>query len=138
MTEQEINEAIARKLGWKKIESDGGLNGWWRGPLEEIVADPDFPEDTSLLQTSSPQVSPYCTSISAAWEIMEKTKCLSLVPTDKGWHVSSSNGKAEEGECIELWYPTNCMTRNEDGCLKCAIADTAPMAIALAFLKLKD
>ncbi len=80
----------------------------------------------------------YSTSISAAWEIMEAEKRISLVPTDKGWHASACEGQATEGECIELWYPTACMTRNQCGCGYCTVADTAPMAICLAYLKLNE
>lgn len=115
MTPQEINEAVARKLG--RI---AGVRK--RGFAQQQHY--DYPD--------------YCRDIAAAWEIMEKVKIISLVPTNRGWHASSSEGQATEDDCIELWYPTNCMTRNEDGCGCCAIADTAPMAICLAFLKLEN
>lgn len=52
MTGQEINEAVARKLGW---ESYAGKKFWKRG--EEIIEDVDLPN--------------YCHSIAAAWEIVE-------------------------------------------------------------------
>lgn len=98
MSVREINEAVARKLGFVKIS----------------VRD-DLPQLWASSKTAPPFYLPdYCTSIAAAWEIMEKVKTISLVPTDKGWHASSGN-------CIDR------MT----GCL----ADTAPMAICLAFLK---
>lgn len=110
MTNKEINEAVAIKL----------------------IPRTEFHPDHSCNECYKP----YCTSIESAWEIMEKVKTISLVPTDKGWHASTYEGTVKEGDCIELWYPTACMTRGECGCTLCAIADTAPMAICLAFLKL--
>lgn len=122
MTDQEINEQVARKLGWNKLakldDSTGYLYGWkFKG---ELANPPD-----------------YCHSIEAAWEILEK-KQIALVPTNTGWFATSRDAVLEEGECLEIWIPSGCATRDHCGCLRCAIADTAPMAICLAFLKLED
>lgn len=54
MTDSEINEAVARKMGWIPI-NDGR---WRRDDLNELGSAADIPD--------------YCHSIAAAWEIVEK------------------------------------------------------------------
>ncbi len=117
MTPQEINEAVARKLGWVQMSTP---DNWKHPDFGEFLDIPNYSQD-----------------ISAAWEMMEK-KEIAVLPTDKGWYATSNDSRLDEGECLELWIPTACGTRNECGCGRCVIADTAPMAICLAFLKLEN
>ena len=62
MTDQEINEAVGRKLGWELIASDKpGYAPLWSDPQhggQRSQWGPEFPID-------------YCHSIAAAWEIVE-------------------------------------------------------------------
>ena len=64
MTPEQINEAVARKLGW--TNSDYPVKGWlkrfYKGPEGEKEYYLDEPED-------------YCRSIEAAWEIIGSLKC---------------------------------------------------------------
>ena len=99
MTNQEIDEQVARKLGHpSEVGCDCG---------------------DSICNEQWQKVPPknYCTDIKAAWEIVDKMPwfCLSKDEGDK-WSVWDMPG-TEEAETI------------------CS-ADTAPMAICLAFLKL--
>ena len=102
VTNQEINEAVARKLGvypsnetiaWAKSQVTGA------GEFKITIAD-------------------YCTDIRAAWEI---------IPIGI-WNIIETNSKKWRASCwmskTKKWY--------------WAEADTAPMAICLAFLKLED
>lgn len=91
MTNQEINEAVARKLGI------------WHTRLR--------PES----------ISSYCTSIAAAWEIVESVKH----PMQIG---NNCVVKGSEWYC-SWWDNANNKSWKEH-------ADTAPMAICLAFLKI--
>jgi hypothetical protein len=91
MTEREINEAVARKLGT------------YRSQL--------IPED-------------YCRSIAAAWEVVGHPKyCWQIM------RCSDNSYFAAASEITESKLHTNYSE---------AKADTAPMAICLAFLKLND
>lgn len=101
MTEQEINEVVARKLGWREQNAD--RFPWMNSQGMELP----IPE--------------FCTSISAAWEIVDKikqTELFALCWHDGFWHceINCCDGEREIDEESE----------------------TAPMAICLAFLKLKD
>lgn len=73
-------------------------------------------------------VKDYCNDIKAAWEIVEKHN-ISLIKTDQGhWYAIPNFGLSELSP--DEWYFSAC--ENGLGTL----ADTAPMAICLAFLKL--
>lgn len=91
MTPQEINEAVARKLGHEWPVIDPGHH----------PACPFRKKD-------------YCRSIEAAWEIVEHQGDFGLAQGTKGWTASFGYG-------------------NEEAVF--GIADTAPMAICRAFLK---
>lgn len=85
MTDQELNEAVARKLGWKYIGESG---------TEHILA---------YLRWQAPDghkesiVDPYSTSIEAAWEIVEKLKQEGVVTlTVTGTMGCSCQFKGEE------------------------------------------
>jgi Phage ABA sandwich domain len=102
MTNQEINEAVARKLGWTYDEKFQD----WGNPQDEKMLLPD-----------------YCGSIAAAWEIVEHVK----LPMQLG---NNCVVKGSEWYCF-WWDNKNNREYREH-------ADTAPMAICLAFLKLGE
>ena len=99
MTPQKINEAVARKLGYK--EAHGAF-------LEPYPSQRLIPN--------------YCTSIAAAWEIVEFVE----LPMTMG---NNCVVKCKEWYCY-WWDNANNSEAKEH-------ADTAPMAICLAFLKLE-
>lgn len=110
LSAREIDEAVARKLGWEKKERE--LSGFKNvGPLYVWVRPKDVRD----------KLPNYSTSIEEAWEILaslvEKGKCIQLNMSDKGvgcW-IGNKHFREHFGE-----------------------ADTAPFAICLAFLKLED
>lgn len=112
-TDAEVNELVARKLGWN---THIGFPGLWIKPggvkkRKDHLG--DFVETD--MQSCLPD---YCHSIVEAWEVAEK--CESIV-LDHGL----------DRETLRLRW--SCVMNNA----VCCIADTAPMAICLAFLKLK-
>jgi len=109
MTNKEINEKVARKLGWKFLFD----------PLGHTVVDrvPCFESPNGEIEQSLPD---YCTDISAAWEIVEHLKTQSFVVTIEDCYKAR----------VELvHFSVNEKVKAE--------ADTAPMAICLAFLKVE-
>lgn len=118
MTDSEINEAVAKKFGvegsiypWSKTD-----NGWWHvnGMSQYCgVGEPEkhYPD--------------YCGSIQAAWEIVEKY----AMNICHQRHVPSTQ------EAFWLWE-VQYRSGPLPGDWIIATADTAPRAIALAFLKL--
>lgn len=96
MTPQEINEAVARKLGVGNMDSIVINGKLIRCPLD------------------------YCNSIAAAWEIVDHIKSLAV-----RFDVELSCGQSR------------CQIDTLDEISVIGRADTAPMAICLAFLKLK-
>lgn len=106
MTNQEINEAVARKLGWEKNKTLPDVTGlgrpnnahWYRDGIISSVAAP----------------AAYATDISAAWEILTD-RC-------QEWHLDC---KGTVTATLRIDYEH----------LE-AEADTAPLAICKAFLKL--
>jgi hypothetical protein len=117
MTNTEINEAIARKLGWTQIQFKM-RNGHKSEQLEGVRLPPiDTP--TCPMFSDIPN---YCTNIADAWEIVEK---------------SFSSFYMWYDECSETWtVDADCCRVTKESCKWKAHADTAPHAICLAFLKL--
>lgn len=107
MTDQELNEVVARKLGYHKCKNCD----WGYGP--------DGTCNTSLHQ----HLSDYCNSIQAAWEVVEAIPLalhLSLFRAPNNyWTCEIINQK--NGDSIPIFQ----------------IADTAARAICEAFLKLE-
>ena len=97
VTDQEINEAVARKLGFDVLS--GGT----------LMVKPQPDEDAEKAE----RLPDYCHSIETAWEIIDKgfVNGVHQDPLLKGWAAYVGNTPISK-------------------------ADTAPMAIALAFLKL--
>lgn len=111
MTNQEINEAVARKLGWTdlRIEKSAGLRDELVG-LKNGFSDAAYPFGST--------VPPYSTDIEAAWQIV-------------GLH----DGSFDVGTNIRGW---TCSMQTADHKNSVSeIAETAPMAICKAFLKLE-
>ncbi len=104
MTPQEINEAVARKLGWYALkwrDEPGKHPAWWG--LNQ------FHQVESLIPD-------YCHFIAAAWEVVEKCFRVKMEKFSDEWQCELGDGKHGD---------------------EFASADTAPMAICLAFLKLQ-
>jgi hypothetical protein len=108
MTDHEINEAVARKLGDKTAMKE----------FQEFHRHCPI----SCGGKSTPD---YCHSIAAAWQILEYVS-RSCPPFP---HIFSLH-RNRDGTW-QCYFPSYVSTTN-------AIADTAPMAIALAFLTLED
>ena len=106
MTNQEINEAVARKLGWGFED-----NHWYPVHIPEKPA-----YRTKHLPT-------FCTSIAAAWEILE------ALPK---WEIKRDGTTV----IVYLWDKTTQDGFSQTEHFQGIAADTAPMAICLAFLKL--
>ena len=105
MKEREINEAVARKLGWKNHDRTCEQPT----PGASIYTHGDhWYQKGCFCREKMPD---YCHSIAAAWEIVEKYK-FRLSPVNETEWVAQGMGNMVK-------------------------ADTAPMAICLAFLKIQ-
>jgi hypothetical protein len=109
MTDQEINEAVARRLGWKSKKEV------WKLPVPELVETNPYPD--------------YCHDIKAAGEIICKYPSIDgycfyieWLPVDQVWRAGWCRYQQFEG-----WV----------GLANSHHADIA-MAICLAFLKLEN
>ena len=79
MTDQELNEAVARKLGYKP--NDGQLI--WENDEHVTFLDCEMP--------------PYCTDIKAAWEVLEKLNDAGI-----GWDLTFNNKQYRFNTDFEL------------------------------------
>lgn len=118
MTDQEKNEAIARKLGWKQVSSGKpGHADLWIHPTNEGASEWD--------------ALPYYHSIEAAWEVVEHLKSLN----ESCYLVVKYNNQIDKGGwAFEFWNPNTIDGINQTRVV--ALSDTAPRAICEAFLKL--
>lgn len=103
-TDEEVNHAVARKLGWKFADSLPSGSLWYAPNASQRTSIPD-----------------YCHDIKAAWDVVEKL--------------------FQEGICIQVNVAGNekmvgCNIGEKYQQKAFGSADTAPMAICLAFLKL--
>jgi len=116
MTDQEINEAVAWKLGWTEAKLTL-LNdlGHRYGHKFITPMDPDE-NQCDCPNTWTHGIADYCHSIEAAWEIVEHLRSRYTVGIFFG--------------CKQPQFTDQIGTNIE------AVSDTAPMAICLAFLKL--
>lgn len=118
MTNQEINEAVARKLGWVYLE-DGC----------EILSLGHLHRPSGVCWFAmSPR---YCEDIAAAWEIMEREDFMIVAMSDSkeyraGKFIGNYGPAGEEPTYVYGHWSV------------VAVAETAPMAICLAFLNLED
>lgn len=112
MTDQEINESVARKLGWTSP-----------GPP------PDSPT-WKMPDGGYDFVPDYCHSIEAAWEVveyLEKTFNVRLLDLNR-WERKPEH--LQENWVFQI--------RTEPYAIIEAGGDTAPVAICLAFLKMDE
>jgi hypothetical protein len=115
MTDLEINEAVARKLGW--IDSDFPVKGWFKLEVQ--------PGSWTYLD----EFPAYCTDIAAAWEVVPHLPYFTL--TTHGYL------NMKDGLNITKWEVRSVDASDLNNIIGYqAEADTAPMAICLAFLKL--
>lgn len=107
MTDTELNEAVARKLGL--MQSSTVPEDWWERTINELKVFP-LPD--------------YCHSIQAAWEIVGYCDKMN-------WHFDYHFG---DHLTPHHWAQ---IFRRPDGIMYSAMADTAPEAICRAFLKVE-
>lgn len=112
MTDLELNEAVAVGLGWNK-HPDGQWNKSHPSGGEVVMWE-GLPD--------------YCHEIDAAWEVVE---FLRQKPLDVDIEIFA-------GDILYTVTITRYDGPNEEVQLGDAQAATAPMAICLAFLKMKD
>lgn len=111
MNKQEINEACAVKLGWKKNQT------FWQGPFEKM-------KGGALFSESSMDVPDYSGSIAAAWELVDEM-------SKRGIGTYLFGGLRKYWHCDLHTHPAGHDNPNIS-----ESADTPAMAIALCFLKL--
>lgn len=113
MENAEINEAVARKLGWA-IDKTSDFLPWYGKPGGR-------PESSMIRDLPD-----YCHSIDAAWEVVEF------------WLTSEIRFRTFEMKKNNAshWYIQ--FTQENDGHIYDSVADTAPMAICRAFLKVGE
>lgn len=104
MNDQELNEAVARKLGWEPCKG----NDLW-----QQIGHPE----------TCRELSAYSTDIRAAWE------CFG----DREWRVERVMVHPADRNTSNLF---RCAIRTGFDSWATATADTAPLAICKAFLKL--
>ncbi len=111
MTNQEINEAVARKLGWKQdYYPESG-----RSPRLKFWFCPGHKCPDNLPN--------YCASIDAAWEVVDDLK--------REWNIHIFGGlDGKYWHCDIYDHPATAKVHISES------ADTAQRAICLAFLKL--
>jgi len=120
MTDQEINEAVAQKLGWHQTDvfvSGGGTVARWSAALPDGRVQEKLPD--------------YCHDIKAAWEIVDYINSLPTRIGDKG-HFYFQMRRDKQGYTVKL-IPGEF---NKGSTIE-ATASIAPLAICLAFLKLQ-
>lgn len=111
MTNEEINEAVARKLGWTHDHA-----GWWAPVLSK-----PRPYATTPLPS-------FCERIEAAWEIVEH-----LAKENEHKGCGPIIYLMHDGQWIfRIGEMGKTLSENQDS----AVAATAPLAICGAFLKL--
>lgn len=149
MNNDEINNLVAKKLGWTDIKDRSelgyGINWTGKNPNKKDPPMPDGYEAFDMLPD-------YCGSIQAAWEIIEYIS-KKLDPNGDIQETAYPDGKPRF-----MGYGFHLEHHSENSCEKwiCTLpeivcappyeemnddiqaeADTAPLAICLAFLKLE-
>lgn len=111
MTDSEINEAVAIKLGWELINELVDIDGF--------VCDQTWKRGEDIRRHAKGKVFRYTEEIEKAWEIME--------------HLHPTN-------CVDVFSrPAHYVAKiigNREVDIYMALAETAPMAICVAFLKM--
>lgn len=118
MTDQELNEAVARKLGWTDIkdrrELGYGIKWTGKNPNKDYSDLPEGYDSFDLLPS-------YSTDIAAAWEIVERL-------FESEW--------AMELESYPIGREWMCRLSQQGEKTILGEASTAPRSICEAFLKL--
>jgi hypothetical protein len=115
MMDQKLNETIARKLGWRDVNYRKGVCvGFPPNPHLLGVPDPEIPYV---------EIPDFTKTIEAAWMVMEAI--LERIPKSD-IHLEHLHGAG--------WRISTCY--EEKAWKDWVTADTAPMAICQAFLKL--
>jgi hypothetical protein len=118
MTPEEVNEAVALKLGWDKVVGPAPMfRTIW-------IRKGNFGEGQQYAPT-------YTTDIKSAWEIVDYVASHSSDPSLK-FKMTRHTSQVYAG-----WY-IEAGGMGDDFTLAEGQAETAPMAICLAFLKLND
>lgn len=127
MTDQELNEAVARKLGW--VTDDDPRFNPYLGSTLEIRRKLGWIKNPNDVPAYFQEPLPYSTSIAAAWEIWEKLREMNY-----DLQLYSSWDRKE----IVCFHATEKTVRVNDYPPRQlhGEADTAPRAICEAFLKL--
>lgn len=122
MTNKEINKAVARKLG--KPTENVLAHQWTHGHRTMGARDNGTERCADGCDNDVPapySIPDYCTDIAAAWELVE---------------LMQATYERVEIFCWRNSAPWSCAIRGQEGWIAFQEADTAPMAIALCFLKL--
>jgi hypothetical protein len=113
MTDTEINDAVARKLGWMDVGQESGQS-WISG------VSPALQMQRSMMHTEIPD---YCHSIAAAMEVVNHLR------EKMGYKVYLQDSEVIAGG----W---DCELTYGNGHIPPQAAETLPMAICQAFLML--
>jgi hypothetical protein len=134
MTDQEINEAVARKLGWTFHDHD--CSGEKAFGVRWNITGPHWipPVKTNHHFADLPD---YCHSISAAWEIVEKNIHVHQTGHDGIEQIADFFLERQTNEWVAGWRVWNSLSDRPIFNLS-ARSLTAPTAICLAFLKLEQ
>lgn len=112
MTNQEINEAVARKLGWDH-------------PSNQMIWTRIYDKDGGCFREICKDLPDYSGSIAAVWEIVDH--CLK-----DGWKLDLKGASNSESYFCEFWRNDG---PNGFDFFRCEEATSAPLAICQAFLK---
>lgn len=115
MTNDEINEKVARRLGAKRLVAEGHDCGDHYHDHWELTHEWNYRKYAKFLPN-------YCEDLKAAWEIAEKNAVIN------SWWCFTIH--AYLGGWVAGWSDRDGSWRNKTD------SDTAPMAICLAFLKM--
>lgn len=129
LTNDEINEAVAKKLGWVQVPYYRDRIAWKRNGKGPCFKPRFHHPHIQSICNSKGYLPDYCCDIKDAWQIVDKMQSVK--------------------EPFGLFEPYIFYDKLGDSCWVCGIkspcgfivresADTAPLAICLAFLKLHD
>ena len=129
LTDREINEAVARKLGWAC--NDRHCNGDFKhtcGACGKYGHGNCYGDGTGAVQVECDHMPDYCHSIEAAWEIVSRRKLIFKCEFAPYLNLWKASFEAFGWCCGEERHNPSKDWKGE--------ADTAPMVICLAFLKI--
>lgn len=124
MTDEEINQAVAKRLGWK--------------PTRTKYSTFDGQHDAEVIRYRESRLPDYCHSLEAAWEIVEQVQTKPEHWIACRWKPLCENESGGKWNCMIVWQKANSPNGEEHRILGNSYADTAPRAICLAFLALPE